>query len=476
MGYKMKKCFYFILITTLAFISQPVFSNFHKYDLAGQKSAINDQPKEAMSYYSKSFEAAGNNISLQRKSLFNIGRMELWLEDYPKAEKTYCSLIKISKDKTDHEIALAGLVKSTAYQDKPRSAFSLIPKDFHYTTLKAVLAASQAALWSGWAEKAKHILNTNPKIISESAKNPNSPDAKDLKEVIYGTNAETAKYSITPSSSYEHDTDGVTIMHYGVDAACYVKPNMHIGLNPNLITLSKDGQRITGKSFLIKMNHNPNDVLSYQLALGDSKYDVWNQVLWSARINYQPNDIVNLSLDNHQEVVETIDAINNKVSYNQTQFKAKFSPFYRLKISGTVFYGMFSDHNNRTGYFTSVDYLLFNKLGLGLGAQARGYSNSKTGTIGYFNPSNFNEQDLLFKLSRKLTTNWRYYLNLCLLGQQHVSGGDDTNPKFIEVGLRGFITKNLLLDLFYNYSNPASFMSASGYGRHYGAASLQILF
>lgn len=453
--------------------AQPNQVNWKTLNQAGTQNALNSEPKEALIYYNKALQLTDKNDTLKRVTLFNIGKMQLWLEQYQKAELTYNSLLKMPLDNQDHELALAGLVKSLAYQDKPRYGYNSIPENLHYTLPNMVLAATQAALWSDWSGKAKKISDNNQSILKQV--DPKSTLYRDLKEVTYATNAETAKNKIIPSYEFEHDNDGTTIMHYNLEAFRSFFPDFSAGLGFTSTAISNNNQRIHGENLFAEVMQRINDYINYQAKIGYSTFDSWNHTLWSANLGIQPNDIISFSFSNQQENVETIAAINNKTTFNTTQIKATISPIYRLKISGSIFYGMFSDDNNRTGYFASANYLLFDKIGLSTEIRARGYHSSKTDTVGYFNPANLEEQDLILKLNHRLLTNWKYYVTLCILGHQEISPGDTTSPKFIEVGINGFITKNLLLNASYGYSN-SNFSTAEGYGRHYGMIALQVLF
>ena len=453
--------------------AEPNQINWKNLNQAGMQNTLNSNPKQALIYYNKALQLTDNNDVFERITLFNIGKMQLWLEQYPEAEHTYLTLLKMPLDKQDHEIALAGLVKSLAYQDKPRSGYNSIPNNPHYTLPNMVLVAAQAALWSGWSEKAQKILDSNQSVIRQA--DPKSITYRDLKEVTYATNAETAKNKITPSYDFENDSDGTNIKHYNLEASHYFFPDFRAGLNFTSAAISNDNQQIHGENLFAGVEQRVNNYINYQAKIGYSTFNSWKHALWSANLDIQPNDMVSFSFANQLENVETITALYNKTTYNSTQIKATLNPIYRLRISGSVFYGMFSDDNNRTGYFTSANYILFDKIGLSTEIRARGYHSSKTDTTGYYNPTNLDEQDFIIKLNHRLLTNWKYYINFCVLGHQETNPGDVTNPRFTEVGINGFITKNLLLNASYGYSN-SNYSTAQGYGRHYGMVALQVLF
>lgn len=457
--------------------------SYDTYVLAGQASAMCDQPKQSLEYYKEALNRAKQNKLKQRIALFGMGKMQMWLDDYKGTEQTYRRLLTMKMNKTDHELALAGLVKALAYQDKPMQAYSLVPQNIHYRTPEMVVAASQAAFWSGWADKSKNILDANTKLINSIE--PGWYLRNDLKEIEYEIAAANAENTVTPAFDFEHDNDGLTILHYNTAYSRRFTPDFTAGFIAHHSTIrqsSKDdseaGGTIEANGLFLQSFWQQNDYLSYLVNFGSIDYESWHPALWSANVFYTPNDTFSFSLLNQQEAIETIDAINNHIYSNTSAIGVNYNPFYRLRFATSLSYESFSDSNNREGYYATANYLIFDSLGLGAGLRVRGFWDSKTDTVGYFNPKNLHEQDLILTLSRRLVTNWRYYIDLGVIGHQTINPGDTSYPQFAEAGIRGFITKFLLLNAYLGISNSDfdSISGSGGYRRTYGAASLSVFF
>ncbi|MCX7118014.1 MAG: hypothetical protein NTW94_08985 [Legionellales bacterium] len=166
-----------------------------------------DQPKKALNYYILVYQHANQSDDqlFKRIALYKMARMQFWLGQYVSSGKTYQLLLTYPLSPLEHELALAGLVKSLSYYDRPRRAYRLIPHDMVFTTPEMVVAASQASSWANWSDLTRTILITEMPITNNI--NSRSPLAKDIQDLQWQTRRATSPGEITPSVFASHDSE-----------------------------------------------------------------------------------------------------------------------------------------------------------------------------------------------------------------------------------------------------------------------------
>lgn len=150
------------------------------YLIAAESMASHDNPKLALIYYQKALELSKNPRE-KTNALYGIAKMQFWLGRYVRAARTYRLLLTYKLNPRQYELALAGLVKSLAYYDRPRQAYRSIPHNFTMTTPDLTIAAAQASSWANWSDITNSILTTYRPMLTRL--NPQPPLGKDLKDL-----------------------------------------------------------------------------------------------------------------------------------------------------------------------------------------------------------------------------------------------------------------------------------------------------
>jgi tetratricopeptide (TPR) repeat protein len=169
-----------------------------------------DNPMLALMYYNAALNIAKAPDERQ-VAYFGIAKMQFWLGHYVRAETTYRDLLTEHLNRKDYELALAGLIKSLAYQDKTRLAYSYVPEDMVFTTPEMVIAASQASLWSDWGDITRDILTEYQPITQKL--DPWSPLGGDFRDLQWQTALATSPNTLTPTFFYSGDSDGFIKRH-----------------------------------------------------------------------------------------------------------------------------------------------------------------------------------------------------------------------------------------------------------------------
>lgn len=447
-------------------------SDFNNLVAIAQTSASRDQPQKALDFYQQALATAGDSKTKQRVALFGIARMQVWLGNYRDAERIYRLLLVEKLGRDDYEIALAGLAKSLLYQDKVLAAYHVIPKDFNYTNPEMLLSATQATLWVGYPIATKRLLLSHQNLMNEV------PPLSYLGRNFLATKRDVffaaANHIIAPTFYMENDSDDLTIKKYNLGYSHPFTENSRTALVVGKAEYSqKIFDKIDATSIFANHTWRQNENLNYLLGVGSVNYEGQNPVLWAGEINYVPNDKFSFQVNNQQELVETVIALRRKNYANKTAVRLTYRPINSLFFSGALFSLHYSDKNNRNGFFASADYFLSNEYGVWTEFRVRGYTDSKTDTIGYFNPDSFYEASVLLKIDRRWFNNWRYYLHGGL-GNQMVQPGGSSMTQYLSAGIRGTVTDNLWLNIFGGYTN-SGFNNPSGYVRRYVGASLNFL-
>ncbi|MGB6976673.1 MAG: tetratricopeptide repeat protein [Gammaproteobacteria bacterium] len=454
-------------------------SNFDVYLLTAQAYADSDEPILALRYYNLALEIS-KDAEERHVALFGVGKMRFWLGQYVRAEQVYKLLLSERLNKEDHELALAGLVKSLAYQDRTRTAYSLIPPDLVFTTPEMVVAASQASLWSDWPDIAEEIMGDYQHILDKL--DPWSALGQDIRDVAWQADLATSPNVITPTFFYASDTDDFIIRHSTLDYTHYWSQiyQTSVGVEHLLYTQPvQPGSPLSANGIYLGQTWRPTRDLIFTGRVEPTNYASWHPVLWSLGGRYRPNDYIGFNLLGFREIVEAFPALANRIADNQYSAGVTLYPVPYITVDASVNNLQFNDSNVRNGYYASIQALLLTDLGLYGILQTRGFTD-KFQTPNYFSPSRYTSETAILRLSRRLGATWQYYIDGGV-GQQSITpqgspaGKSPTNQWGL--GISGPISSWLIFSAYYAQTTQASaFTNSATYKYQYGAASLNFLF
>lgn len=462
-------------------ILKPMLINNKSYDvyiLTAQAYAEIDDPRKARSYYNCALKIA-KNMDEKRLAYFGIAKMQFWLSNYVHAECVYRLILTTTKpNKEDYELALAGLVKSLAYYDRPRCGYRMIPCHLKFTKPEMVVAAGQAALWSDWGDITKCILERYQPIVAKISRA--STLGKDLQDLQWQTDLATWPNIISPTFYYSVDSDSFIKKYSTLDYTHYWNQVYQTSLGFDHIIYTQSGSnKLIARGIYASQTYRRTRCLILKGRLEPMSYNSWHPLLWRGGADYRPNDNFYLQLLANKEVVETFPAFINKVSDNQYSLSLTLRPFPYIVFNGAYNRLNFSDNNFRNGYYLSSTATLLNDLGLSATVIVRGFSD-KHKSPNYFSPYRYRTGTFILRLGRKWGATWHYYLDGGR-GKQYIiaSRGDPTatSPTHqFGFGINGPITNCLFVTAYYaDLFQASAFRNSSNYHYQYGAITFNIL-
>jgi tetratricopeptide (TPR) repeat protein len=459
--------------------------NVNLYLIAADSLSITNNPKKSLEYYQQALQSS-QDITDKKYALFGMARMQFWLSQYVRAGKTYQLLLQYHLNPKEHELALAGLVKSLAYYNRPRSAYYLIPNDLQFTTPELVIASSQASSWANWSDISKSTLIKYEPITQKI--NLNSSLGKDLQDLQWQTKLATSPSVITPSVFYARDSEGFTKTRSILDYTHYWSQlaQTSVGVDDNLYTQNKP-YKLNANGIYLGQTLRPTRELILQGQVEPTEYknltsfarSNWSPVLWNTNISYTPNDYVSLRALALREVIETFPAFADRITDNQYATSLTVNPLPYVQLNGAYSRLNMSDSNNRNVYFLSSSVLLLPNYGLTATGILREYTDKFT-SPDYFSPYNYKAATILLKLGRKLGATWHYYLDGGVGRQFIISRPDSTtaaSPTYQwGLGITGPITSWLVLNAYFADTHQTSpFLGSPEYHYQYGGVSLNIM-
>lgn len=459
--------------------------NTNLYLIAADSMSSTDNPQKALYYYQQALQSSKHVID-KKYALFGIAKMQFWLGQYVRAGKTYRLLLTYHLNAKEHQLALAGLVKSLAYYDRPRSAYHLIPNDLMFTTPELVIAASQASSWSNWSDITKSTLIKYQPITKTIPLQ--SSLGKDLQDLTWQTKLATGPNVITPSVFYSHDSENFnktrSILNYTHYWSQLTQTNAGLDY---IVYTQNTPNRLDARGFYIGQTIRPTRDVIIQGQIEPTEYknltptarSNWDPLLWSANASYTPTDYISLRVLALREVIETFAAFDDRLSDNQFSAAATINPLPYVQFNGSYSRLNISDSNNRNSYFLSSTVFVLPNYGLTATGSLREYTDAFS-SPDYFSPYNYKAANLILRLGRKLGAAWHYYADGGIGRQFIISNpGDPTaaSPTYqFGLGITGPINSWLVLNAYYADVHQASaFLDSPEYHYQYGGISLNIM-
>lgn len=446
--------------------------------LLAQAYSISDDAVHALIYYRAAY-AIAKDAGERKVALFGIARMHFWLANYVRAEDTFHHLLDCYQlNKKEYELALAGMVKSLAYYDRPRRGYWAIPCEFCYTTPELVIASAQATTWAGWSDITQQTLHEYAAIIERIDKKSSLwSDYRDLK---WQADLATWPNVISPTFFYSSDSDEFIKKYSTLDYTHYWNHIFQSSLGLEHIIYTQNGfPKLIARGFYASQTVQPTRATLFKVKIEPFSYNNWSPILWNASAQYKPIDNVFLQLNALREIVETFPAFDNRITDNQYAASATISPFPYLKLDSSIYRLDFSDKNFRDGYYFSASYDVLSDMGLSAVGILRGYRD-KFKSPYYFSPHSYRAETFILRIGRKLGQTWHYYLDGGI-GRQYIIPlvGDPVAESPTHqwgIGITGPVCSRVIFSLFYaDVFQASAFVNSNGYHYQYGAATLNIM-
>lgn len=279
-------------------------ASFADYIAQAQKHAMDNQPEQSLQLYRKALALAleSKNPTQARVARFGIGKMLLWLENYPEAETTYQLLRDENLSNDDHQIALDGLVRSINYQNRHSEAARLVPENYQISNPGLVTSLAQAWFDAGSQSHAESLLNKYKDLLQTIPKN--SFLDKQLTRLyarIYNEKQDKIKQMTAVDYVMKHSKQTVSYAFLNSTAATQMeqnKPEMALRLYQLAFT-----QSIANKL--------PLDAIASRFGIG--KMQLWLEKYQDAEKTYRSLYQEKLSLVDQQVALDgLIRSINNQ--------------------------------------------------------------------------------------------------------------------------------------------------------------------
>ncbi|MGD9108736.1 MAG: hypothetical protein PVI75_06170 [Gammaproteobacteria bacterium] len=441
---------------------QTMLAKHHQYDdyiFAGKMMEWLDRPEEALHYYKYAYKIAiiEKNISRQRISLMKIAAMQMWLDRYVRATKSYRKLLTYHLDAKTYEEAQAGLVKSLAYRGRIRSAYAEIPKNMIFTNPNMVIAAMQTTMWAGWGDLCNDYMHKYQHILKKISRD--SHLGRDLTRVEILSRLETSPNQVSPSFSYFDDSERFFAHRYELTYRRVWSQTWVSFISKRKNFYSQHGRKLQTDSIVLRQMVRPHRNVVLNAQIEPIKIGNWNTSMWSLSGDYRSNDYYALNLGVNREYIESFDSFDNHITYDTYSVGLLLSPLPYVDLYGSAYKNKFSDNNTRDGFYFNGSILIFPQFGISAGVRIRGY-NGKFQSPNYFNPDRYLQKLLTAGISRRFATTWRYFIRggygtQTIKPNPLVAAG--SGPSWLyQLGIRGPIKKHGYVTLEYGRFDQAS--------------------
>ena len=384
---------------------------------AAREQALAQHPAAALAAYRTALTQAGDDPARVRVALFGIGRMLLSLERYEDARNVYAELLASTLDRVDRDVALDGEIQSLSYLDRPHSAYAFVPRDRTIDNGALVISAARAASWSGRPDLARSILERNAPALTSL--DPHSRLASQLASIAEAVHREIEP-RVALSQSSTHDSDGLLVNEAMLELRRSLTRADALTLEGRAVSLSGSGAPIVGSSILVGYAGRVSDDLTFAAKVGSRQFAGWNHGIALAEIAYAPSDALRIVASTDSTVVESLQAISNRITTSTDGITVRLIPLARFVATAGLSTQMFSDGNRRAARSGSVSYAVLPDIGLGVQARVRSFSDRLSPNDGYFSPARLDEEQLLFTENRRVRT-WRYSA-VFGIGRQRIVG------------------------------------------------------
>jgi hypothetical protein len=436
-----------------------------------QASASANQPRAALSYYTRAWQAARGDRTRQRIALFGIAHMQLWLGRYAQSERSYRTLLASDLSAADRNVALAGLVESLDWEGRPMAAYSLGAATAAGDSAELVAATSAAAADAGWPDKDGALLAASAATLA--ALSPGTRTAT----IINAARRDVAA-ALGPQASLGYslrsDSDGLRI------GAATARVQMRAGLATSgwldfaRTSFTQGNWNATGQTATLGASSRLQDHTWLSADVGLQNYPGWQTGTYHSNITVRPDDEYGLGVFGSREVIETRDALARHLASSQLGVAgdAWLSP--QATIAGSSSWDDFSDGNRRVGLQARANYIVDEDAGFSAHMLWTAFADSRTGSAAYFDPQHYGQLEMYFTETRWFAKTWHASVSAGL-GRQVVNTTSYSTTASYETSVTGYLKGCAGVQAAYGYSNSA-LASSSGYQRHYTSLSLSCLF
>ncbi|HYP68815.1 MAG TPA: hypothetical protein VEP67_11280 [Thiobacillaceae bacterium] len=407
---------------------------------AGREALGAGQPVEAKSRFEAALANPEIRLDDRYAALVGLGRAEIWLGDYRAAREGFEKARKLAQSDSDREVAATGLAQALNALDYPRQAYVLLAP-FAKGNSEASLEALKAQRVLGWQDQSPAYLAAVPAI------NPQSRLGAEFRRIQADTDYALAR-RVEGGFDYQHDSDGLTLLGLGAGVSLPANSNAQFarwGVSTQTWRVD-DGQR---SNRVVSLDGHYATRLgedhSVDLSLGAGESDGWNFIQGRLGWGYRPTDIFGIEASAERTPILTPVALAGHMLYNTYTLGFTVRPGDQWYILPAYYHQDFSDGNRRDGGVLRIRLSPYDipHSAAALGAEIylrTFHSDLPGGGRGYFNPTDFHEEQLKLIGIQRVSSSWKLRA-LAGGGSQTVDG--DSNPIYsVELALEGRLPGN----------------------------------
>lgn len=396
------------------------------------------------------------------KALLGEARMLRWLDRHDEAAARYRAILEIHPQDKEARIGLARSLNQSGHH------FAAVPIYATAVAEDAALARdtrverATALRWSGLEDAAWITLG----------------DAEGREAaVLRGKLAQETAASLRGDFESSWDSDELDIHALSLGWQQRFGIGRVLDVAARGARIEQNGQQIEGRQVLVRAGTRLGSVeqglIWPALTVGVRDYDGWQTATWKLQGKWVPADFWRIDIEAGNDVVETIDALNNEVTLNVVAASAdwRFAPRWNATLGGALL--RFDDDNQRTRLIGRVERVLTTaQPRLVIGLEGMGFKDSDPSIArGYYNPERYREFKLLARAEHEVA-GWLLEARLAL-GRLWETPGDSSGLYNWELAAARDLAPMLRLRAFAGRSDSSAFSrSGGGYTRNYLGASL----
>jgi tetratricopeptide (TPR) repeat protein len=423
----------------------------------------------ALQAYRAALALTPGDRDLQRR----VAVVLLWMDDYAEAEAAWRALL--AEDPKDRR-AQAGLARTLNAAGRHNQAVRMYRELDDGTDADLRLDHARALRWAGYDTAAFPLLNGRDDTAAVFLRDWRID--REQKSYVWG------------GADYSTDADHLDITAVAAGAGTLLRPGLVLEGGYRFARLgSPQGDvhanrvQATLRGLIGTPGETPPGLIVPSLTLAWNDYQGWMPITGYASVRWLPQDLWRITADVGREVVETPQAIGNRITVDVAALGVEHRLPPRWTVGGNVSALRFSDDNTRLRIYGHVDYATRFNPKVVIGVEGAAFTDSNPvsyaavpppGTLppaGYWNPKNYVEGRVFAGIWHE-RDDWDAYARVALgLSREKDGDGNTTtgHPNLLEAGIAHDVSPGLRWRL-YTGGSGSSFAAGnggSGYWRRY---------
>lgn len=415
----------------------------------------------ALDAYRQALALTPGDRELRRRIATVLG----WMDEYAQAEAEWRALL--AEDPADKR-AQAGLARTINAAGRHNEAVRMYRTLDDGSDPEVRLDHARAIRWAGFDAAAFPLLSGRT-----------DPAAVFLRD--WRVDREQRSY-VWGGAEYSADADDLDIYALSAGAGTLLKPGLLLEggyrfarLDSPQGSVSANRVQATLRGLIGTPGETPPGLVVPSLTLAWNDYDGWTPVTGYAGLRWVPQDLWRISADLGREVVETPQAIANRITVDVAALGVEYRLPPRWTAGGTLSGLNFSDGNNRLRVYGHLDYATRFNPKVVIGVEGAAFTDSDPasfaavrppGTLapaGYWNPKDYVEGRVFAGVYWE-RDDWDVYARAAL-GLSRETDGDGNkssgHPNLLEIGIAHDVGPGLRWK-FYAGGSGSSFAVGNG--------------